>query len=79
MIRKTTFGLRLRAAGENPHALAAAGVSVFRIRHYAMLLSGALAGLAGGLAIAGFIKFSSFSSEILGMGFIALAILILGQ
>lgn len=79
VMRFTSFGLRLRAAGENPHALAAAGVSVFKIRHLAMLISGALAGLSGAIAVSGFIKFSSYTSTIFGMGFIALAILILGQ
>ena len=79
LMRKTNFGLRLRAAGENPHALAAAGVSVVKIRHLAMIISGALAGLAGGLVVSSFIKFSSYSSTIMGMGFIAIAILILGQ
>lgn len=79
LIRKTNFGLRLRAAGENPHALAASGVSVYKIRHFALMISGALAGLAGAFAVSSFIKFSSYSSTILGMGYIALAILILGQ
>ncbi|MCK5807251.1 MAG: ABC transporter permease [Mycoplasmataceae bacterium] len=79
IMKFTTFGLRLRAAGENPHALAAAGVSVVKIKHLAMLLSGVMAGLAGGIAVSSFIKFSSYNSSIFGMGFIALAILILGQ
>lgn len=79
LMRKTNFGLRVRAAGENPHALAAAGVSVFKIRHLALIISGALAGLAGAFAVSSFIKFSSYSSNILGMGYIAIAILILGQ
>lgn len=79
LMRKSTFGLRLRAAGENPHALAAAGVSVYKIRHLAMLISGALAGIAGALAVSSFIKFSSYTSSILGMGYIAISILILGQ
>ena len=79
LIRFTTFGRRMRAAGENPHALAAAGVSVAKIRHIAMLISGALAGAAGALVVSSFIKFSSYSSSVFGMGFLALAILILGK
>ncbi len=79
LMRKTVFGLRLRAAGENPHALAAAGVSVFKIRHLAMLISGTLSGLAGGIVVSGFLKFSAYGSSVYGMGFVALAILILGQ
>ena len=79
LMKFTSFGLRLRAAGENPHSLAAAGVSVIKIKHLAMLISGILAGLAGGIAVSTFIRFSSYNSSIFGMGFIALAILILGQ
>lgn len=79
LMRKTKFGLRLRASGENPHALAATGVSVVKIKHLAMLISGALAGLAGALAVSSYSKFSSFTNTTLGMGFIAIAILILGQ
>ena len=79
LMRKSSFGLRLRAAGENPHALAAAGVSVVKIKHLAMLISGSLAGLAGGIAVSTFIKFSSYNSAVFGMGYIAIAILILGQ
>lgn len=79
LMRKTKFGLRLRAAGENPHALAATGVSVVKIKHLAMLMSGILAGLAGALVVSSYSKFSSFTNTSLGMGFIAIAILILGQ
>ena len=79
LIRKTRFGLRLRAAGENPKALAATGVSVIRVKHYGMIISGLLAGLAGALVVSTYSKFSSFTNSALGMGFIALSILILGQ
>ncbi len=79
LIRMTKFGLRLRAAGENPHALAATGVSVYLIKHLAMVISGFLAGLAGGLVVSAYSKYSSYANTTLGMGFIAIAILILGQ
>ena len=79
LMRKTTFGLRLRSAGENPHALAATGVSVITIKHLAMLISGILAGFAGGLVVSAYAKFSSYANSTLGMGYIAIAILILGQ
>ena len=38
MIYRTRFGLRLRAAGENPHALDTAGVSVANMRYLAMVI-----------------------------------------
>ena len=77
VLYKTRFGLRLRAAGENPHALDAAGVNVKKIRWTAVLISGALAGL-GGLVITVPISIS-FSGTANGYGFLALAILIFGQ
>ncbi|NQZ65892.1 MAG: ABC transporter permease [Mycoplasmatales bacterium] len=79
LMRMTKFGLRLRAAGENPHALAATGVSVYLIKHLAMLISGILAGFAGGIVVSAYSKYSSYANTTLGMGFIAIAILILGQ
>ncbi|CAM4341501.1 ABC transporter permease [Erysipelothrix sp. HDW6B] len=74
---KTRFGLRLRAAGENPNALDAAGVNVYKIRWAAVLISGALGGL-GGFAIMIPVS-TSFSGTVSGYGFLALAILIFGQ
>lgn len=77
VIYKTKFGLRLRAAGENPHALDAAGVSVKKIRWIGVLVSGALAGL-GGLYITIPVT-TAFSGTANGFGFLAIAILIFGQ
>ncbi|MCG4436139.1 ABC transporter permease [Erysipelothrix rhusiopathiae] len=77
VIYKTRFGLRLRSAGENPHALDAAGGNVKRIRWAGVLISGALAGL-GGLIITVPIS-TSFTGTANGYGFLALAILIFGQ
>ena len=47
VIYRTRFGLRLRAAGENPHALDTAGVSVAAMRYLAMTMCGVLCGIAG--------------------------------
>lgn len=47
MFKKTTFGFEIRAIGENRHAAEYAGMNTKRNIVYAMLLSGALAGLAG--------------------------------
>jgi simple sugar transport system permease protein len=71
-------GLRLRAAGENPDALASAGVDVIRIRYIAVLVSGALAGLAGAcIVLTQDIQFTV--STINGKGFIALAAVSFGR
>jgi ABC-type uncharacterized transport system permease subunit len=45
MLRRTHMGLNVRAAGDAPGALDAAGVSVFATRSFAVLFAGATAGL----------------------------------
>ncbi|MFN3686316.1 ABC transporter permease [Salinarimonas sp.] len=50
---RTTFGMRSRAAGLSPRAAAFAGVSLPRTLLGIGLLSGALAGLAGAVEVAG--------------------------
>ena len=79
LLKNSTLGIRIRAAGENPHALASAGVSVLRIKHIAMIFSGALAGLAGGVLVGALPKFEQFDSSVYGIGFIAISILIIGR
>jgi len=75
---KRPAGLRLRAAGENPHSLAAAGVNVEKIRYTAILLSGLLAGLAGAcVVLTQDIQFTV--NTINGKGFIALAAVSFGR
>ena len=72
------WGLRLRAAGEHPQALASAGVNVIRIRYIAVVASGVLAGLAGASAVlTQDIQFSV--NTINGTGFIALAAVSFGR
>jgi simple sugar transport system permease protein len=74
----TRFGLRLRAVGENPAAVNAAGLSVVRLRFSALAVNGALCGVAGtALSMAqgnGFFRDMSA-----GRGYLALAALILGK
>ena len=53
LVRYTAFGFRLRAVGINPFAARYAGIDDRRIIVFAMFLSGALAGLAGAVEIAG--------------------------
>lgn len=47
LLYKTAWGLRIRAVGENPHAVSTLGVNVFRLRMFAVLLGGFFAGMAG--------------------------------
>ena len=75
---RTRFGLRLRAAGENPHAVDTAGISVAWIRYRALICAGILCGIAGAyLSTAHSAGFVANMSA--GKGFIALAALIFGK
>ncbi|KAF1022496.1 MAG: hypothetical protein GAK30_01083 [Paracidovorax wautersii] len=53
LLRLSVFGFDVRALGANPRAAAFAGVPVTRTLVLAALLSGALAGLAGAIEVAG--------------------------
>jgi simple sugar transport system permease protein len=78
MLYKRPWGLRLRAAGEHPQALASAGVSVLKIRYAAVLISGALAGIAGAcIVLTQDIQYTV--TTINGKGFIALAAVSFGR
>ncbi|HTT95308.1 MAG TPA: ABC transporter permease [Solirubrobacterales bacterium] len=78
LFRSTNVGLNLRAAGEKPEALDAAGISVAATRSWAVLSTGALAGLGGGfLAIAGAGVFTPFMTQ--GQGYMAIVICMLGR
>jgi simple sugar transport system permease protein len=78
LVYRTRFGLRLRAVGENPHMVDAAGVSVQSLRYRALMLNGALCGLAGAyLVLAQSANFSPHMTA--GRGFMALAALIFGR
>lgn len=75
---RTTLGTWLSFAGENPMALATAGISVTRTRWIGVLLGGFVTGL-GGATLSIFLS-SSFSRNMTaGRGFMALAALIIGN
>lgn len=75
---KTRYGMNLRACGDNPHAVDAAGVDVARIRLIAVMVSGGLSGLAG-ISFAYSISANFSSSIYVGYGYLAIAALIFGN
>jgi len=78
MLYHTTWGLNVRATGENPGAADSAGVPVFVVRYSCVLASGALAGIGGAyIVLAQVFVFTEHMSA--GKGFIALAAVILGR
>ena len=78
LLFRTRFGLRLRAAGENPAMVDAAGVSIVRLRYAALAGNGVLAALAGAYLVLaqnpGFIP-----NMTAGRGYMALAAMIFGK
>ena len=78
VLYQTRFGMHLRACGDNPHAVDAAGRNVNKIRLIAIIISGALSGL-GGICFAYSISAKFSSSIYVGYGFLAIAALIFGN
>jgi len=78
VLNKTTFGLKIRAVGQNPQAADSLGVSVSGIRYITVSLGGILAGIAGAsLSIALINLFQQNMTN--GMGFIAVALVYFGS
>ena len=78
LLYRTRFGLRLRAAGENPGMVDAAGVSVKQLRYQALALNGVMSSLAGAYLVLA--QNPSFIPNMTaGRGYMALAALIFGK
>jgi len=78
ILQRSSFGLELRAVGENPEAADAAGVNVARTRYLALMIGGALMAVGGAfitLALLG-----SFTLDIIaGRGWVCVALVIFGR
>jgi len=76
LLDRTTFGMNVRAAGENPAAADSLGVSVVRIRYSAVLFGSTLAGLAGATLL---VQTGIFQENLTqSAGFIAVALVYFG-
>lgn len=77
LYQRSRFGRQLRATREDPAAAQASGIDVYRQRLLAFALSGALAGLAGGLLVH---QLGSITTDqvYLELTFITLAMLVVG-
>lgn len=74
---RTTIGFEFRSVGTNPNAAAYAGMSVAGTYILAMMMAGALTGLAGATQMLGIKKF--LSPGFSGFGFDAIALALLGK
>ena len=76
---RTLWGFRLRAVGLGPRAAEMAGrIDSRRTAALALALSGAIAGLAGGVEVAG-VSYALFQNLSPGYGFTAIAVALLGR
>ncbi len=72
VLKKTAFGIHLRAVGESEEAASSVGIQVQKVRYQAMFISGILASLGGMYLSMGYVnRFTA--GMVAGRGYIALA------
>jgi simple sugar transport system permease protein len=80
ILNRTTLGYEVRAVGFNPEAAAYGGISVRKNLIRAMAISGAFAGLAGGLDMLGYLyHFGVSDIPVSNIGFLGIAVALLGR
>jgi len=79
LLYRSSFGLRLRAVGENPEAVDTAGISVYAMRYKAVLIAGLLCGFAGAFLALGAGAPNFIPNMTGGRGYLALAAMIFGR
>jgi len=78
LLYRTPWGLALRMTGENPRAADSAGISVIGKRFQAVVLGGALMGVAG--AFLSMAQFNAFTFGVIsGRGWVAIALVVFGR
>lgn len=79
LLRRSAMGFRIRASGQSPDAARVAGeIDVARTTLHAFVLSGALAGLAGGVELTG-VTFALYENISPGYGYTAIAVALLAR
>jgi ABC-type uncharacterized transport system permease subunit len=79
VFRRTVWGFELLATGTGPRAARVSGrINVGRVTAFALLWSGAIAGLAGGIEVAG-VSYALFQNLSPGYGFTAIAVALLAR
>jgi simple sugar transport system permease protein len=80
ILNRTTLGYEVRAVGYNPEAAAYGGIKVRKNYIRAMAISGAFAGLAGGLDMLGYLyHFGTTDVQASSIGFLGIAVALLGR
>ena len=80
ILNRTTLGYEVRAVGFNPEAAAYGGISVRKNLIRAMAISGAFAGLAGGLDMLGYLyHYGQSDIPVSSVGFLGIAVALLGR
>ena len=80
ILNRTTLGYEVRAVGFNPDAAAYGGINVRKNLIRAMAISGAFAGLAGGLDMLGYLyRFGVSDIPVSQVGFLGIAVALLGR
>jgi len=78
LLFRTSFGLNLRSVGENPEAVDAAGLNVFRIRYLVLALGGGLMAIGGAFLSLG--QLGAFTPGIIaGRGWVCIALVIFAR
>jgi simple sugar transport system permease protein len=78
VLQRTTFGLWMRAVGENPEAADTAGVDVARVRYAALAVAGVLMGIGGAFLSLAQLGSATFGI-VAGRGWVAIALVIFGN
>ena len=80
ILYRTTWGLKIRAVGENPEAADSAGINVNLVRHLCVILGATLAGLGGASLVLGYLGlYATGDTLVAGRGWIAIVVVIFAR